>query len=133
MNDRHPRQAARVSEQKPAREVVGRVDHRMDIANKSGGGRRKSATGENLDRKIGAARLESTLGDVRFAEPEVRVDEEQLPVQVLDLDDVFVGNQQAAHASLGQSDGARSSHAAGSDEQNAAIAEVTVRRSIHRG
>jgi hypothetical protein len=129
----HARETARVGQEKPRGEIVGGVDDGVDAADERSGRRGQRPPADHLDRKARSTREERALGRVGLARPDVGVGEQELPVQVLDLHRVLVGEYQRADARLGERDGRGRADAARPDDEHAKRSERAIRRSTHRG
>ena len=117
----------------PAREVVRRVDDGVDALQKLACARWERAPEVHFDRHFRATPREGSPGSFRLARTDVGVLEQKLSVQVLHLDRVFVRDPERAEPRFGERHRRGGPHAAGTDKQDAARGERSVRRSIHRG
>jgi hypothetical protein len=119
VHDRNACEPTSVSEQKSAREVVGRVDDRVGHADELARRVGKGSPPEDFDIQRRPPLAEGTPRGVGLARTEVRLLEKKLPVQILELDRVLVGDDQLAETRFGERDRCGRADAARSDEQHA--------------
>ena len=103
-------------------EVVAPLDHQVDAVQERCRGLREEARAPRFCLRR-AERDEPLRRDVGLRRTEVRLGEEDLSMQIGSLDRVVVGDDQSAHAGLGEGAPGRAAESAGAHEQHRAVRE----------
>jgi hypothetical protein len=135
VNDSSVLECARVRGQEFRRVVVRAFDDKIDGAGELARVVRKKTTPHELDaRRLGCDALEARPGGVELVSSHVVVSEEDLSMKIRHLDDVVVGEHEAAEPGPREGERGRGAQAADADDEDALPREpvALIERSTHR-